>query len=499
VSRCFTLLCLLGVLLPAQALAQAGSSYLVPSDNPFVGRPGAAPEIWAYGLRNPYRFSFDRATGNMLIGDVGGSQREEVDFLARGHGGVNFGWPCREGKGPGAQSCTAPGAADPIFDYPTSSPGAITGGYVVRDGALSGLVGRYLYADFYDGDVRSIRVDASNPNDSSTGAPPTPNLSSFGEDALGRLYTTDLGAGRVYRLTAGAVPGTLGRVQVGGSFSSPTYVTAAPGDGSRLFVVEQAGRIKVIADGTTLAAPFLDIASDVTTGGERGLFSMAFPADYAASGKFYVFHTDPGGDLRIEEFRRSASDPNRADPASRRNVLTIEHSSQDNHNGGQLQFGPDGYLYVAVGDGGGQGDPQGHAQSLGSLLGKILRIDADPTTRGPALARDTSPPRLRVRVPKRQHVRRRRGPGAIAYARCNEVCRVAISGRVQAGGRTYKLKRVTRRARAHRRVKLRLRLTRRSSRALRRSRRSNLRVALRARDLAGNRSRLVRARVRVLR
>ena len=103
---------------------------------------------------------------------------------------------------------------------------------------------------------------------------------------------------------------------------------------------------------------------------------MAFAPDYATSGKFYVYFTGAGGDIHIEEYRRS-SNPDRADPATRRIVLTIEHSSEDNHNGGQLQFGPDGYLYAATGDGGGGNDSHDNAQNLGTLLGKLLRIDPD--------------------------------------------------------------------------------------------------------------------------
>ena len=506
--RVLALLVALGALLAPPALGQPGRSYLVPSDNPFA-RGGGAPEVWSYGLRNPYRFSFDRATGDLLIGDVGANDREEVDFLARGRGGANFGWPCREGKIAGPKPCANPSFVEPIFDYPTPSPqGAITGGYVVRDGSLSGLVGRYLYADFYGGEIRSIRVDAAAPNDTPAGLPPSPTLSSFGEDAAGRLYTTNLGDGTLYRLTAGTAPGTLSRVLVAGGFTMPTHVAAPPGDSSRLFVVERSGRIRVVLNGSTLGEPFLDISSDVSTDSERGLLSMAFPPDYASSGRFYVYYTDLTGDIQIVEFRRSASNPNRADSATRRGVLTVEHSSRGNHNGGQLQFGPDGYLYIATGDGGGQGDPDNNGQNTGTLLGKVLRIDPDPTTSGPS--RDITGPQLRTRVPRRQRVRRRRGPGVIAYARCNESCTVAMSARVRIGRRSYKLKRITRRARPGRRIKLRVRLTRRSSRALRRAlrtrtrartrrRRSTVRVALRARDGAGNRSRLVRVLVRVRR
>jgi len=132
---------------PANAFAQAGVSYQVPSDNPFVGVAGAAPEVYAYGLRNPYRFSFDRQTGDLLIGDVGQSQREEIDWLGSAAArGANFGWACREGKtsGPRADECPVPGAIEPLFDYGTPSSDAVTGGFVVRDPSLTGLTGRYM-------------------------------------------------------------------------------------------------------------------------------------------------------------------------------------------------------------------------------------------------------------------------------------------------------------------------------------------------------------------
>src|SRR5207248_3873999 len=134
------------------------------------------------------------------------------------------------------------------------------------------------------------------------------------------------------------------------SFSSPVYVTAPPGDASRLFVVEQGGRIRLIRAGHTLIRPFLDIAGDVESGGERGLLSMAFPPDYARSGLFYVYFTDHTGDIRIQQLRRSR-DPDMADPSYRRDVIRVPHRSAPNHNGGQLQFGPDGMLYAGFGDG----------------------------------------------------------------------------------------------------------------------------------------------------
>jgi glucose/arabinose dehydrogenase len=167
----------------------------------------------------------------------------------------------------------------------------------------------------------------------------------------------------------------------GQSFSSPYYVTGAPGDPSRVFVVEGGGQIRLVKNGVTQPTPFLDIRGDVCSsadgcGGESGLFSMALAPDYASSGLFYVFYTrdvNPGPHyLRIEEFRRSASNPDLADPGTRRIVLEIPHLDADNHNGGQLQFGPDKRLYIATGDG---GSTPANGQSLGTPLGKILRID----------------------------------------------------------------------------------------------------------------------------
>jgi hypothetical protein len=167
-----------------------------------------------------------------------------------------------------------------------------------------------------------------------------------------------------------------------GSFSSPVHVTGPPGDPHRLFVTERAGRVMETRDGVALAQPFLDITSAVQSGGEKGLLSASFAPDYAASGLFYVYYTRPrpgdstGDVIVIEEFRRSSSSADQADPASGRILLTIDHPSHPNHNGGQLQFSPDGLLYASVGDGGSGG---ANSQDLGNLLGKILRIDPHPS------------------------------------------------------------------------------------------------------------------------
>ena len=160
-----------------------------------------------------------------------------------------------------------------------------------------------------------------------------------------------------------------------GSFAAPTYVTSPPGD-ARLFVTERAGTVRIVGkDGTVKPEPFLDITAHTTTVGERGLLSMAFPPDYTTSGLAYVFVTGREGSLQIREFRRSASDPDRAEPGPGRLVLLQDHAQFRNHNGGQIQFGPDGMLYAGFGDGGSGNDPDGNGQNLGTLLGKLVRID----------------------------------------------------------------------------------------------------------------------------
>jgi glucose/arabinose dehydrogenase len=160
-----------------------------------------------------------------------------------------------------------------------------------------------------------------------------------------------------------------------GTFTTPTYLTSAPGDPAAVYVTERSGTIKRVPGRFVDATTFLDITPRVSITGEGGLLSVAFPPDYAASGLFYVYYANSAGDVEVDELRRSAADPFVADPASRRTVLVIGHQDFTNHYGGNLQFGPDGYLYIGTGDGGGAGDPLGNGQNTGTLLGKLLRID----------------------------------------------------------------------------------------------------------------------------
>jgi hypothetical protein len=187
--------------------------YKVPATNPFAGKAGDAEEIWSYGLRNPFRFSFDRLTGAMTIGDVGQSAREEVDYATApmpGRG-ANYGWNCREGliAGPGTDlpgtGCMTTPFVSPVFDYPHEDPGggaahgcAIIGGYVAREAIPTTLTGRYVYGDLCTGEIRSLDLDDPFASDRSEGLT-VANLNSFGEDSEGRLYAIS-GSGPVYRI-----------------------------------------------------------------------------------------------------------------------------------------------------------------------------------------------------------------------------------------------------------------------------------------------------------
>jgi glucose/arabinose dehydrogenase len=171
----------------------------------------------------------------------------------------------------------------------------------------------------------------------------------------------------------------LGLARVATGLSRPLLVTDA-GDGSgRLFVVEQTGAIRIVKAGKLLARPFLDLGAAVSGGNEQGLLGLAFHPSYATNGKLYVSYTDRGGTSVIREYRVSAANPDRVDGSSGRTILRLRQPYA-NHNGGNIAFGPDGDLYIGFGDGGSAGDPGNRAQNLGSLFGKLLRIDVDRRT-----------------------------------------------------------------------------------------------------------------------
>lgn len=169
---------------------------------------------------------------------------------------------------------------------------------------------------------------------------------------------------------------------VADGFESPVYVTSAPADPERLFVVERGGLIRVIRDGEVSSEPFLDLTSRVSTDGEQGLLGMAFHPRYPVNGWVFVNYTDVDGHTRIVRYTVPGDTPEVADPESRVDVLSVEQPFS-NHNGGMLAFGPnDERLYIGLGNGGGAGDPEGHGQDPGTLLGSMLRIDVNTADEG---------------------------------------------------------------------------------------------------------------------
>jgi glucose/arabinose dehydrogenase len=452
-----------------------------------AGQAGAQSpaEVVVSGMRNPYRWSFDRATGDAYVGDVGGINEEVTYIPAGSFRGANLGWNCFSGTT--VQSgCTPSGNyIGPTYEYP-SGPDVVIGGYVVRDPDLPSFAGQYLFGRFDSGNIMKLGAHAAPPVDD-TGLD-IANVSGFGEDGAGHLYATSL-AGEVYRL--GESSGTLTKASIG-SFDQPVAVAAAPGVTNELFIAEKPGRlVRWTPSGTS---EVVDMRTLVADSGEQGLLSVAVAPDYATSGRIFIFYTDNGGDLQVDELHGGARTP----------VLTIQHDQASNHNGGQLLFGPNGALYLSTGDGGTQGDPEGDAQNPSSMLGKILRIDVGtpaPPPGGGGPVADVTAPVVAARAPRRQRVLRLRG--AVVYVRCDEGCSLAAGGTLVIARRKLLLRGVRTtlgtNARARLVVRLRPRARRLLHAALLGGRRARVSLRLRAADAAGNRSAVVRRGVRVRR
>jgi hypothetical protein len=278
-------------------------------------QPGAEPEVWSYGLRNPWRFSFDRANGDMAIADVGQGAREEVDLAPSptagvvGGSGANYGWNCREGfiayPSPGANCAGAGGFTEPVFDYPHADPEngtahgcSITGGYVVRDPSLGDLYGRYVYADFCVGEIRSLILPPGAgglaTGDRSEGLSVSSPVS-FGEDSCGRLYVASNG-GAVYRLE-GATPASCAQplpapsVEPGsGSPASLDTIRAAERMRTRVSLGETTHRVKggLKVNLTVRVSPCAGHAGDRVQLHRGGRPIATKPLDRRCSARFHL-------------------------------------------------------------------------------------------------------------------------------------------------------------------------------------------------------------------
>ena len=369
-------------LIVAAALHGCGRGEEAP---PAQTRTAGCPEIFASGLRNPWRWSFDRQTGELWVGDVGQGAREEIDRVERGG---NYGWRCFEGTRPTGLACgTEPNPLPPVAEYEhTVTPGgkSVTGGYVYRGSAIPSLVGRYVFGDFIVGRIWNIPRETSPTLAVTSGFDSGLSISSFGEGVDGELYVVHYGGGLLYRLTGSAAALSVQQAftNLTPAFAQPVAMLQAPGDASRWFVLEQAGRVRVFASDpmTAVHTSFIQIADRVDNGGEMGLLGMAFHPDFPADPRVFLSYTneDAGRVSRISEFR-SSNDGATLDPGSER-ILMVIPQPETNHNGGNLAFGPDGYLYIGLGDGGGANDQHGaigNGQLMTTLLGKMLRIDVD--------------------------------------------------------------------------------------------------------------------------
>jgi glucose/arabinose dehydrogenase len=364
------------ILAAVLSLRACGSGDGAPPDALAAG----CPEIYASGFRNPWRWSFDRQTGELWVGDVGQNEREEVDRVVLGG---NYGWRCFEGtRATGLLCGSEPNLQAPIAEYGRSEGSSVTGGYVYRGPGIPDLVGRYVFGDYVQGKIWDI-AGSTSPTAQITGGLDTAlNISSFAEDNDGELYVVDHDGGLLYQVTwTGAALGVQ-QVFTNLSFAAPVALLQAPGDDTRWFVVEQQGRVRVFDNVPAVPASnlFVDISARVTSGGEMGLLGMAFHPDFAANGRVYLSYINSasGRVSRVSEFT-STDGGLTLDPGSER-VLLVVGQPETNHNGGQVAFGPDGYLYAGMGDGGGGNDMHGaigNGQLMSTLLGKMLRIDVN--------------------------------------------------------------------------------------------------------------------------
>jgi glucose/arabinose dehydrogenase len=353
------------------------------SSPPAESRIESCPEIFASGFRNPWRWSFDRQTGDLWVGDVGQGAREEINRVVLGG---NYGWRCFEGTqfNPQGQPCgSEPNLLPPVAEYGRSVGTTVTGGYVYRGTAIANLAGRYVFGDF--GSTQIWHIDANTPPtmQMAGGINSMLSIASFAEDNDGELYVVHYG-GQLYRLIGPVATLDVEQVfeDLNPSFASPVAMLQAPNDSTRWFVVEQQGRVRVFDNDplVTTFATFLDISARVASGGEMGLLGMAFHPAFATNGRVYLHYTNTtaGRVSRISEFTL-ADGGLTLDPSSER-ILLVIGQPEANHNGGHLAFGPDGHLYIGMGDGGGGNDQHGaigNGQRMTTLLGKMLRIDVN--------------------------------------------------------------------------------------------------------------------------
>ena len=288
----------------------------------------------------------------------------------------------------------APNYAPPFFVYGHSHGCSVTGGYVYRGTAIDDLRGVYLLGDFCSGRIWAAWRDHGMHWQVIELINKDIQISSFGEDEAGELYVVDFASGALFRIDPVGIPtefATRDRAPAAADvqltpiihgLTRPLYVTHAGDRSGRLFLVEQTGRILILKEGSISAQPFLDVSELVTPPPmtdqftEQGLLGLAFHPDYYANGIFFISYTDRKGNTSVARYQVSGDNPDIADADSAQLIFQLSQP-YPNNNGGHIAFGSDGYLYIALGDGGADNDPLGAGQDLRLLQGSILRIDVD--------------------------------------------------------------------------------------------------------------------------
>jgi glucose/arabinose dehydrogenase len=317
--------------------------------------------------------NFDPATGRLYVGDVGQNQQEEIDLVTLGG---NYGWDCLEGElpHPTTASCTAT-FVPPEAVHDRSEAQAITGGAVYRGSAIPHFHGFYVYADFYSGLFFAFDSDVPDAPSELLNLSET-FVAAFGQDRDGEVYTVGFGSPSIQKIVAGS--GTnlaFADAFPGRSFNNPVKLVQHPTNADRWYVVEQGGLVKTFLASDS-AAPTIaaDVDALVSLGfGEQGLLGMAFPPG-TSPGRVYLTYTDDATGQSVLARWVSSNGGLTFSPDTV--VLAIPHPL-NNHNGGDIVFGPDGFLYYSMGDGGGGDDPDNNGQNLSTLLGKILRLDVN--------------------------------------------------------------------------------------------------------------------------
>ena len=374
-------------------------NYRIPPDNPYIGATSfnglpvnsnnVRTEFYAVGLRNPWRYAFDPVTGWLWLADVGQGAREEVDIIQKGG---NYGWAYREGLIAGPKAAQAPAGfthINPIWDYGRTEGNSITGGRVYRGSQIPALYGAYVFGDYGSGRVWQMRYETNGAGGTNFVAPVQiaseggNTISCFGTDSSNDdVLLANVSNGRVRRLVSVAGGGYALSNAFGDTltFTAPVAIVNAPGDSNRLFIVEQIGRIAVI---TNLASPtrtvFMDISARVRFGGEQGLLGLAFHPGYLTNRYFYVFYcaNATGSPNSLSRFEISPSNPNAGLTNSELQMIR-QADDAPNHNAGDLHFGPDGYLYVTLGDEGDANDSNNNSQTITKdFFSAIMRLDVD--------------------------------------------------------------------------------------------------------------------------